>query len=157
MGKAVTPSESATRPAEETERAAVGPRELAHIRAAINACFGGMGKGSAIWSNNPWDKGHTAGVLAALTAFDHAVKYPPTPSPAANTCGATVGPQTKIYYSVSFDFEDDNENANSQDFRDLLMEKFEQAVLEGRMTNVKVALDHRRMVAATCGDPKEEL
>jgi hypothetical protein len=50
-----------------------------------------------------------------------------------------------VCYKVSFDFEDDSRNANSQDFRDLLMEKFQQAVLEGRMTNIVVALDHEEM------------
>jgi hypothetical protein len=51
----------------------------------------------------------------------------------------------KIYYKVSFDFEDDSRNANSQDFRDLLMEMFQKAVMEGRMTDVQVGLDHSRM------------
>lgn len=48
-------------------------------------------------------------------------------------------------YKVSFDFHDEDGNANSQDFRDLLMEKFEQAVLEGRMTHVSVRLDYEAM------------
>ena len=58
-----------------------------------------------------------------------------------------AGDGMKTYYKVSFDFEDDSWNANSQDFRDLLMEMFQQAVLEGRMTDVMVGLDHARMAA----------
>jgi len=50
-----------------------------------------------------------------------------------------------VRYKVSFDFQDDDRNANTQDFRDLLMEKFQQAVLEGRMTNVYVYLDYQAM------------
>lgn len=42
----------------------------AKAREAINSCFGGMGASSALWSNTPYDKGHTNGVSAALTAFD---------------------------------------------------------------------------------------
>jgi hypothetical protein len=62
---------------------------------------------------------------------------------------------TKNYYKVSFDFEDDSRNANSQDFRDLLMEMFQQAVMEGRMTNVEVGLDHARIEAVEGQKPKE--
>lgn len=45
-------------------------RGLLKARRVMSDTFGGMGKGSAIWSNAPYDKGHTAGVLSALTAFD---------------------------------------------------------------------------------------
>lgn len=45
-------------------------RGMLATRKKMSDCFGGMGKTSAIWSNNPYDKGHTAGVLAAVTAFD---------------------------------------------------------------------------------------
>lgn len=45
-------------------------RGMLNTRKKMSDCFGGMGKTSAIWSNNPYDKGHTAGVLAAVTAFD---------------------------------------------------------------------------------------
>lgn len=48
------------------------------------------------------------------------------------------------YYKVSFDFADDREDATSSDFRDALMEFFEQDVLEGRVTNLEVKLDHAR-------------
>ncbi len=55
--------------------------EIATLRAERNAIrkrvvsvYGGMGKGSAIWGNSPWDKGWTAGIQAALTAFDDAVR-----------------------------------------------------------------------------------
>jgi hypothetical protein len=41
------------------------------IRKAINDCFGGMGKGSAIWGQGQYEKGFCAGVLAALTAYDN--------------------------------------------------------------------------------------
>lgn len=43
---------------------------LERLRVAINHVFGGMGSGSTIWGNTQWDKGYSAGVLAALTAFD---------------------------------------------------------------------------------------
>jgi hypothetical protein len=43
---------------------------LDRIRAAMVAVFGGMGKGSAIWSEGQWDKGRTAGIQAAILAFD---------------------------------------------------------------------------------------
>lgn len=45
-------------------------RGLLKVRKTMSDTFGGMGKGSAIWSNTAYDKGHTAGVLSALTAFD---------------------------------------------------------------------------------------
>jgi hypothetical protein len=45
-------------------------RDRDALRKSINNVFGGMGKTSAIWGNSSYDKGHTAGVLAALTAFD---------------------------------------------------------------------------------------
>lgn len=48
------------------------------------------------------------------------------------------------HFMVCFRFADDREDANTQDFRDELMEYFEQAVLEGRMTDVLVVLDHTR-------------
>lgn len=48
--------------------------DLNSVRKAINDCFGGMGRSSALWSNATYDKGWTAGVLAALTAFDTAIK-----------------------------------------------------------------------------------
>lgn len=43
---------------------------LDRIRAAMVFVFGGMGKGSAIWGQGQWDKGWTAGVQAAILAFD---------------------------------------------------------------------------------------
>ena len=43
---------------------------LDRIRAAMVSVFGGMGKGSSIWGQGQWDKGWTAGVQAALLAFD---------------------------------------------------------------------------------------
>lgn len=45
---------------------------LDQVREEIVKTFGGMGKGSSIWSNSPYDKGRCAGITAALTAFDHA-------------------------------------------------------------------------------------
>lgn len=53
-----------------TPRAEKAEGAIERIRSAIVAVFGGMGKGSAIWGNSPWDKGWTAGIRAALTAFD---------------------------------------------------------------------------------------
>ena len=50
------------------------------------------------------------------------------------------------HFSVSFDFYDDQPNANTADFRDELMEMFEQAVLENRMTNVEVKINHAKMI-----------
>lgn len=52
------------------ERSGLDRLALDKVRKRISDCFGGMGPTSAIWSNNPYDKGHSAGVLAALTAFD---------------------------------------------------------------------------------------
>lgn len=46
------------------------------------------------------------------------------------------------YFTVSFDFYDDRANANTQDFKDELEEKFQRAVLENRMTNITVKIDH---------------
>jgi hypothetical protein len=43
---------------------------LDRIRAAMVGVFGGMGKGSAIWGQGQWDKGWTAGIQAAILAFD---------------------------------------------------------------------------------------
>ncbi len=44
---------------------------LTRSRAAIVACLGGMGDGSAVWGKTQYDKGWTGGLTAALTAFDH--------------------------------------------------------------------------------------
>lgn len=67
----------------------------------INSCFGGMGTTSAIWSNNPYDKGHTAGIRTALTAFLDATREAlaqsaPIPSPTqpaepCKRCGGAGG------------------------------------------------------------------
>jgi len=43
---------------------------LDRIRAAMVAVFGGMGSGSAIWGQGQWEKGWTAGIQAAILAFD---------------------------------------------------------------------------------------
>jgi hypothetical protein len=49
------------------------------------------------------------------------------------------------YFKVSFDFADDDPETSTSDFRDRLLELFEREVAEGRITNVKVVLDHSRM------------
>lgn len=61
--------------------------------------------------------------------------------------------ERRICYVVSFKFVDERRDANSQDFRDRLMAKFEQAVLEGRMTDVVVGLDYARMDSEEFPDP----
>jgi hypothetical protein len=43
---------------------------LNRIRAAMVSVYGGMGPKSAIWGQGQWDKGWTAGVQAAILAFD---------------------------------------------------------------------------------------
>lgn len=43
---------------------------LDRIRGAIVSVFGGMGAGSSIWGSTQWDKGWSAGIQAALLAFD---------------------------------------------------------------------------------------
>jgi hypothetical protein len=48
----------------------IGNYQLDRIRAAMVLVFGGMDKGSLIWSQGQWEKGWTAGVQAALKAFD---------------------------------------------------------------------------------------
>lgn len=45
-------------------------KTLDRLRAAMVEAFGGMGKGSAIWGSTQWDKGWTAGIQAAILAFD---------------------------------------------------------------------------------------
>jgi hypothetical protein len=47
---------------------------LSNIRKAIVDRLGGMGNGSAIWSNGQWDKGWVAGITSALDAFDATIK-----------------------------------------------------------------------------------
>lgn len=68
-GPAIVPPADPPADREQIRREALEPI-FAAIRKSINDCLGGMGSGSAIWSNNPWNKGHTAGVLSAITAFD---------------------------------------------------------------------------------------
>lgn len=65
------------------------------------------------------------------------------------------------HFSVSFDFYDERPNANTQDFKDELEEKFQRAVLENRMTNITVKIDHAANLEQAFeliregGEPKE--
>jgi hypothetical protein len=45
-------------------------KTLDRLRAAMVDVFGGIGKGSPIWGSTQWDKGWTAGIQAAILAFD---------------------------------------------------------------------------------------
>jgi hypothetical protein len=53
-----------------TEKILIEKERLDRIRAAMVSVYGGMGKGSAIWGQGQWDKGWTAGIRAAILAFD---------------------------------------------------------------------------------------
>lgn len=84
-------------------------------------------------------------LVLEVAKTNHAVGLPAAPE---------RGPLFSTPFHVEFDFVDDDPNANTADFRDLLLEKFEQAALEGRMSNVIVTIDHARLQSANAGKPQ---
>ena len=57
---------------------------------------------------------------------------------------------------IEFDFYDDRPEANTGDFKDELEEKYQQAYLEGRMTNVVVQIDHAKNLGHVFGEAEKE-